>query len=182
MKKVKIALYVIAAVLVVGGFLVNKIVSVRNTTGGSISDSIGSAVGSLIKGDVTGEVGKAYLTQWFNFSVLSINRVKEYSGYEPDNGNILLDVEIAELCTFDEPIEMATTDFFVDSDSFLDYVYPIAPLDDTMMPEQFTLKPKEKVTYHMVYEVPEDADDLKLVYIEIDTENNQGSTFTIKIN
>jgi hypothetical protein len=182
MKKVKIALYITAVILAAGGFLADKIVSVRNTTGGSISDSIGSAVSSLIKGDVTGEIGKAYLTQWFNFSVLSIDRVKEYSGYKPEEGNILIDVEIAELCTFGKPIEMGTNDFFMDSDSFLEYVYPIAPVDDTMMPENFTLRPKEKATYHMVYEVPEGADDLRLVYIEVDTENNKGSTFTIKIN
>jgi hypothetical protein len=184
LKKVKIAVYVMAVVLIAGSFLVNKIVSVKNTTGGSISDSIVSTVRSLIniKGDVTGEVGKAYLTQWFNFSVLSVERVKEYSGYVSEDGNILIDVEIAELCTFDESIDMGISDFFMDSDSFLEYVYPITPLDDTMMPEHFMLQPKEKATYHMVYEVPEDTDDLRLVYIELDEKNNEGATFTIKIS
>jgi hypothetical protein len=178
----RIAIYVIAVVLIAGGIFVDKIISARNTSGSSITDSVGSVVGSLIKGDVTGEVGKAYLTRWFNFSVLSIERAEEYAGYKPEEGNVLLDVEIAELCTFDEPINMGTSDFFVDADSFLEYVYPIPPEDETMMPKNFMLQPKEKVQYHMVFEVPEDAEDLGLVYIELDEKGNEGSTFKIKIN
>jgi hypothetical protein len=178
----RIVIYAIAVVLVAGGIFVEKIISAKNTSGGSIADSVGSAVGSLIKGDVTGEVGKAYLTQWFNFSVLSIARVKEYAGYKPEDGSVLFDVEIAELCTFNEPTEMGTSDFFVDADSFLEYVYPMPPKDKTMMPENFTLQPKEKAQYHMVFEVPEDAEGLSLVYVELDEKGNEGSTFKIKIN
>jgi uncharacterized membrane protein YeaQ/YmgE (transglycosylase-associated protein family) len=170
----------IAVIVMIAGF-VGKVMLARNTSGGTIADSVGSVVGSAMKGDVAGEVGKAYLTQWFNFSVLSIGRVEEYAGYEPEEGNVLIDVVIAELCTFDEPIDMGTSDFYVDADSFLEYVYPIDPLDGTMMPENFKLAPKEKKEYHMVYEVPEGAEGLKLVYTEIDASGGEGATFTIDI-
>ncbi|MDR2779854.1 MAG: hypothetical protein LBB28_01880 [Synergistaceae bacterium] len=181
LKKVRIVVSVIVVIVFAGYLLVDKVRSASDTSGGSVSDSIGSVVGSLVEGDVTGEVGKAYLTRWFNFSVLSITRVGEYAGYSPEEGNILLDVEIAELCTFNEPIEMGTSDFFVDADSFLEYVYPMESKDSTMMPQNFTLQPREKVQYHMIFEIPEDAEDLELVYVEIDEKGNEGSTFMIKI-
>jgi hypothetical protein len=179
-KKIRIALIAAVVIITIVSF-VGKVMMARNTNGGTVSDGVKGAVQSILKGNVTGEVGKAYLTQWFNFSVLSIDRKKEYAGYAPEGGNILLDVVVAELCTFDEPIEMGYGDFYVDADSFIDYVYPLEPIDDTMMPEEFKLSPKEKKEYHMVYEVPEDAEGLKLVYIEVDEDQKEGAVFTINI-
>jgi hypothetical protein len=180
MNKVRIAILGVAAVILIVSFA-GKTMMARDTNGGSITESIGSAVASMLKGDVTGEVGKTYSTQWFNFSVLSIDKVTEYAGYKPEESNILVDVKIAELCTFNEDTDMSYNDFYLDSDSFEEYVFPIEPLDDTMMPEEFTLKPKEKVEYHIVYEFPEETKGLKLMYTEIDEAENEGATFTINI-
>jgi hypothetical protein len=149
--------------------------------GSSLRSSLSSTVQNFLSGNVTGEVGKAYSTQWFNFAIRSIERVDEYAGYVPAEGNILLDAVVEELCTFNEPIPMGTFDFFVDADTFLDYVYPLSPLDETMMPENFDLAPKENAIYHMIYEIPANTVDLRLMYIEIDEEENEGTTFTINI-
>ncbi|MDR1651054.1 MAG: DUF4352 domain-containing protein [Synergistaceae bacterium] len=177
-KKVKIAL-VIAAVLIVLASAAYRFVTMSGVMTGE--SSIGRSITNMLKGSVTGEVGKEYSTKWFSFTVHSVKKVGEYAGYSPEEGNVLLDVDIEERCTFDEDIDMGTFDFFVDADSFLDYVYPLDPRDGTMMPEEFTLEPKESRRYHMVYEVPEDTRGLRLIYREVDETDKEHATFTINI-
>ncbi|MDR3280968.1 MAG: hypothetical protein LBT23_10680 [Synergistaceae bacterium] len=178
-QKVKIALIGIALVLV----FVPAVVRIALSSGGdgASAGTIAQSIAGMLKGDVTGEIGHEYKTRWFNFTVHSIDRVSEYAGYEPDEGNILLDVVVEEFCTFENSIEMGTFDFFMDADSFDEYAYPLNPLDDTMMPEEFKLGPKERKKYHMVYEAPSDAKGVKLIYKEIDEEENTHATFTINI-
>jgi hypothetical protein len=175
-KKIAFISAVLSAALLLGFTLMSG-----ESAASSVLDTINSAVDKLLTGSVTGEVGKTYSTQWFRFSVSSIEKVKKYADYSPQEGNILVDVLIAEQCTFDRPIEMGSYDFFVDAESFEEYVYPLDPLDDTMMPKSFELAPNEKAEYHAVFEVPEDVTGLKLVYIEIDEKENEGATFTVEI-
>lgn len=147
----------------------------------SVMDTVGSAVAQMLSGDVTGEVGKAYATQWFDFTVESIKFVEEYAGYRAEDGNELVDVLLTETGTFAEPSPMGTFDFSIYSPSRDENYWPISPLDDTMMPDEFDLAKDETVKYHMVYEVPEGLSDLALMYVEVDEEENIGVTFTIKI-
>lgn len=144
--------------------------------------AVGDAVGKLLSGDVTGKVGETYRTEWFDFSISSINQVDSYAGYSPAEGFTLYDVAITEISTFDDPIPMGTFDFFIDADVFDEYIYPIEALNNSMMPETFTLTKGESAEYHMVYEVPKGTQGLKLMYIEIDEEENQGATFTILLD
>jgi hypothetical protein len=135
----------------------------------------------LLSGDVTGETGKTYATQWFEFTVQSINEVPEYAGYTPQSGYTLYDVLITETGAFEDPSPMGTFDFYMDAESFAEYVYPLDPLNDEMMPMEFELAKDETVEYHMVYEVPSDVTDLKLMYTEVDEQENEGVTFSIPI-
>jgi hypothetical protein len=64
----------------------------------------------------------------------------------------------------------------------MDYIYPIDPISDEMMPLEFDLGPKETVEYHMVYEIPADTVGLKIMYTEIDVDDNEGVTFDIPID
>ena len=147
-----------------------------------IVDEIKHTVAQAIKGNIKGEVGKVYGTQWFEFTIESIEEVGSYAGYEPDDGGILVDVVITEKGTFDEPSPMGTFDFYMDSDTFLEYIWPLDPFDGSMMPEEFDLAKDEVVTYHMVFEVPEGLSDLVLMYTEWDEEESEGATFTINVN
>ena len=147
----------------------------------SIVDDVKRQVATMIKGNIKGETGKTYGTQWFEFTIDSIKAVDSYSGYSAEKGYRLIDVLVTEKCTFDQAIPMGTFDFYMDSKDFEDYIYPINPLDDTMMPEEFDLAPGETVSYHMVYEIPEHAPDLKLIYTEWDEEEKEGATFTIDV-
>ncbi|MDR0852233.1 MAG: hypothetical protein LBN36_07040 [Clostridiales Family XIII bacterium] len=145
------------------------------------SGSVSDALAQLIEGNVTGEVGKTYKTQWFSFKVESIEFVKDYKGYEPEDGYDLIDVVITETNIFDDVDPMGTFDFCVDAESFYDWIWPLDPFDPSMMPMEFDLDVDETVTYHMVYEVPEDEDDMFLQYTEWDDADNEGATFKIPI-
>lgn len=151
---------------------------------GSASDvatDIGNAVAQLLKGNVKGAVGKTYSTQWFEFTVQSIEKVDSYAGYSPKSGYVLYDVVIKEKATFDEDILMGTFDFYMDAEAFVDYIFPLDPLDDTMMPAEFALKKNEVAEYHIIYEIPADTVGLMLCYTEIDENNSEGASFTIAV-
>jgi len=152
-----------------------------NQRANDIVDNVVNTAAQMISGDVTGTVGKVYATEWFEFTIHSIDQVDSYAGYEPGEGYILYDVVISEKNIFESSIPMGTFDFYMDDSSFIEYIWAIDPLDDTMMPLEFELMPEESVLYHMIYEIPDDVTDLVLAYTEIDEEDNEGRTFTINI-
>ncbi|MDR0500791.1 MAG: hypothetical protein LBG97_06050 [Coriobacteriales bacterium] len=149
---------------------------------GNAVNSVTEAVGQLLTGDVTGEVGKDYRTQWFTFNIKSVTEVSSYAGIEPEEGNTLIDVVIYEKNIFEEAIPMGTFDFWMEAPTFDRPVYPLDPEDSTMMPLEFDLETSESVTYHMVYEVPKNTADLVLKFTEVDVDSREGATFTIKVN
>ena len=151
----------------------------------SINESISEVVESVkqvISGDITGEIGVTYATDWFDFTIDSVKKVGEYAGYAAESGYQLVAVKITETGTFDEPSPMGTFDFYMDSVTFDEYVYPLEALDDTMMPEEFMLAKDQTVSYYMIYEIPEDFSDLKLIYVEVDETNATGNVFTINLS
>jgi hypothetical protein len=138
--------------------------------------------GELLEGDVIGEIGKDYRTQWFTFNVISVTKVAEYAGITAQPESELIDVVIYEKNIFNKNIPMGAPDFYMDAPSLTDFISPMEPADDSMMPMQFELAPGESASYHMLYEVPVDTPDLVLQYIEVDELGTEGATFTININ
>jgi len=160
----------------------NSISSVTNNIASGIenvTNSVTDSIGQLINGNVTGEVGKTYSTQWFSFTIKSIETVSEYAGHTAPDGMKLIDVVVEETNIFDSPIPMGTFDYYVDEASLIDYIYPISPLDETMMPDEFELAVDETVEFHMIFEVPADINNYQLLYTEVDEYSEEGATFTI---
>jgi len=147
-----------------------------------VADNVRLSAARMLQGNVSGEVGATYGTRWFEFTIESIKEIDDAFGYTAPDGYILIDVVVTETGTFDEPIIMGTFDFYMDSDTFLEYEWPIDPLDDSMMPLEFYLAKDETVTYRMVFEVPASLDDLKLMYTEIDENMSIYATFVIDVN
>ena len=149
--------------------------------GGGPANLVNTAV-QLLAGDVTGEIGKTYATDWFRFTIHSIEEVDSYAGHTPADDWILYDVVITETNIFDESIPMGTFDFYMDDPSFEEFIWAMEPLDGSMMPESFDLEPGDTVQYHMVFEIPAEVTDLVLMYTEIDERETEGRTFTIHID
>lgn len=144
--------------------------------------AVSNTVAQILKGNVKGEIGKTYSTQWFEFTVKSIEKVDSYAGHEPNEGFELYSVLLNEKSTFDDEIPMGTFDFYMDADSFEEPIFPIDPLDNTMMPLEFTLNKGDVVEYYMIYEIPAGAEGMKLCYTEIDESEAEGVLFTITVN
>jgi len=133
------------------------------------------------EGDVTGETGKTYKTEWFEFTIHSIEKVGSYAGRTAQEGQQLYKVLIIETSTSEETIPVGTFDFYMDDPTFEEYVWAVAPLDGTMMPEEFNLEPGETVQYVMLFEVPVDTTELALVYTEYFDNGEIGTSFTIYV-
>ena len=153
-----------------------------NTAAQRLSDDVMNNAAQRLSGDVAGEIGKTCATIWFEFTVHSIKEVDAYAGYTPTDDCILYDVVITETNTINISIQMGSADFYMDDPSFEEYIWPIAPLDDAMMPEFFYLAPDETVQYHLVFEIPSTVTELMFMYTEIDDIGNYGRTFTIPID
>lgn len=156
-------------------------VTVLFTGCNDIKDAVSGAVAQVISGNVTGEVSKTYATKWFEFTIDAIEVVPSYAGYTASPGHKLIDVLITEKGTFEEPSPMGTFDFFIGHGDIDNGYWPLDPIDETMMPDEFYLATDEVVQYHMVYEVPDTETGLQLSYVEFDEAGTEGNTFTINI-
>jgi len=149
-----------------------------------VADDIKKTVARAIQGEIEIETGETRSALWFDFTVGHIKRVDQYAGHLPAGSHMLIDVFITQTGTFDdtEPIPMGTFDFYMDSSIFEEHIYPLDPFDDTMMPREFDLAFGETVSHRMVYEIPDNVPDLKLMYTEWDENDRQRATFSIYIN
>ncbi|MDR1616602.1 MAG: hypothetical protein LBR98_06275 [Syntrophomonadaceae bacterium] len=147
------------------------------------NDGVTETVIPVIQNEnVQGIIGATYATQWFEFTVAYINLPSRYAGYTPADGKILVDVFMKEKGLFEEPVLMGTFDFYMDSSTFEEYVYPLDPIDDSMMPLEFYLAKDQTAEYHMIYEIPGDTSDLQLMYTELNAEEQEGATFTVSLH
>lgn len=143
-------------------------------------------VGGLFGGKTSGKIGDEMKTEWFNFTVTSANEADSYAGYTPAAGKKLVVVDITETNTTDGDLEMGTFDFDLDDPADTEYYKrAIDPLDDTMMPESFTLASGETVSYTLVFEVEASSSGFSFLYTEYyvssDGSEGTGDTFTIDL-
>jgi hypothetical protein len=175
--RIKILLFLLILALIVSTFSGCKFIS--------FSDPVKKrrkSISDLIAGDVTGKAGETYKTQWFEFTAESIDTVDAYAGRKAKDGHRLYKIPIALKSVWNETIPMGLFDFYMDAPDFEEYIWAIAPLDETMMPEKFDLKPGETIQYVMIFEAPADAAGLALLYTENYANGKDGATYAIYIN
>lgn len=132
--------------------------------------------------DANANIGKAYSTKWFDFTIKSMKTIDVYGQYKPTTGNQLVDVLVSETGTSKNSCTMGTFDFYVDATNLEDYIYPLKPLDKAMMPESFVLSNGQSVEYHMIYEIPKDIKNAVLCYTEVDDAGVALDSFAFKVN
>lgn len=144
-------------------------------------EGISNALSQLVEGDVTGKVGTEYATKWFTFTVNTMNTASEFAGHEAKEGNTLVVANITITNTFGEPQPFGTFDWIVDDDTLEHRIHPMAPLNSSMMPEDYTLNDGQSVTYDVVVEYPADLANPHFMYIEMDENERVFTTFKIPI-
>lgn len=125
-----------------------------------------------------GRIGDTLSSVFFDFTVESVDLMENASVSE---GTMMLDLVITIRNTFGQSLPMYYNDFQLQyGEGDYDFCYSV--LDDTLplsMPESYTLKRGESVTYHMYFEVPETATEFSLAYLEIYDDDSTGDVFFI---
>lgn len=124
-----------------------------------------------------GRIGDTMETFFFDFTVNSVRLTRDYEGYTPDDGNVLLVADITVKNTNRQSIEMYDTDFWAQWGKGDDVLaYPITldaetyetldPVGDSQLPGTYTLAADEERTGELVYEVPSGFTDFSIAYLE----------------
>jgi hypothetical protein len=145
------------------------------------ANSAAESLAQLIEGDVTGTVGTEYRTMWFTFTVDSMETTQSYNDYAASDGNTLVIAHITETNNSGADQPFGTFDWFVDDTSLPEYIYPLDPLNDDMMPVEFTLSDGETASYDVVIEYPDNLANPYLMYIEADDEGQTYTTFKVPV-
>ncbi|MCL2105779.1 MAG: DUF4352 domain-containing protein [Oscillospiraceae bacterium] len=140
------------------------------------------SISNFLEKDVAGEIGETYNTKWFKFTIQSIDKVSTYKDHTAKAGFQLYQASITIKSTSEENIPMGTFDFYMDAPDFDEYIWSLPPLDDSMMPEKYDLKPDETVNYTMVFEVPADTAELALLYTESHEGGKDGAAFAFLVD
>ncbi len=145
------------------------------------ANDVSNAVAQMIEGDVTGVVGTEYATKWFTFTVDTMETAQSYGDYTAAEGNTLLVAHITETNTSGSSQPFGTFDWFVDDSSLPDYIFPLDPFTDEMMPASFNLSDGETASYDIVIEYATSLAEPYLMYIEVDEEGTTYTSFKIPI-
>ncbi len=134
------------------------------------------------EGYAEGRIGDTFRTAFFDFTVDNVDGCESYEGYTPKEGMQLIDVTITVKNTFGEELPMFNSDFQIQwhdlGDKDEDYGSGIILEDSsTVMPEEYTQKRAETVTYHILYEVPAEACEFSVSYLEYFSDDTTGDVF-----
>ncbi len=124
----------------------------------------------------TFKVGEKASTMFFDFNVLSAEKVDEYDGITPSEDNQLITVVATVTNTFGKAIELYDDDFFLQwgkNGKIKGGVWPIEAIDDTMAPGTYYLANGATVEFLYVFEAPSEAAEFHFVYTEEYTEANR---------
>jgi len=152
-----------------------------NNTGntGNNGSSGGSSV--ALTGEIVGQTGVTYSTKWFDFTVNSLRTDSSFASITAANGNILVIANVTITNTFGSTQPFGTFDWLVDDDTLAEYIFPLAPVNDTMMPTDFDLEDGKTVTYDVVLEIPAGLPNPFFMYIEIDASGAAYNAFKLPI-
>ncbi len=124
-------------------------------------------------GGTNGDLGRAFSTMFFDYTVVSAESATEYDGYTPADGNRLIVLSVKVKNDFGSTLPMYDSDFQLQwGDGDEDYAWSVDPFNDDMMPLEWELEDGKEATYDMLFEAPTDVTELSLVYLEEYTDQN----------
>ncbi len=128
-------------------------------------------------------IGDKMSNVFFDFTV---DEVWVSDRYAVAEGNLLLDVTVTLTNTYGDDLLMFNGDFFLSyGDGDEDYCFGLLPEGDNNpdnMPESWTLKKGNTITYHMYYEIPEDSTDFYFVYVEYFENDTFGDYYCVQFS
>lgn len=159
---------------------------VVGTPGSAAPASSKTATDNVVKakdGLAEGVLGDVMRNTFFDYTVVSAAYVDTYADYTPAEGNVLIDTVIKITNVFGDEIPMYREDFQIQwGEGEEDYGYCIDPIDDTMLPVEFTMAEDEVVEYHVVYEVPQGNSEYSISYLEYFEDESEGDVFFVEFS
>ena len=146
------------------------------------SPAPGEDVISAEDGYAQGYLGDTMRTVFFDFSVDSAYTCAELESYTPPDGLQLLVVDITIKNTSTYSMPMFDNDFQAQwgSTGDEDFSIPITrALVDNQAPASYEIPIDGTVTYTPVFEVPADAKDFSISFLEYFTDDTEGDVFFV---
>lgn len=133
-----------------------------------------------------GKQGDIIRTAFFDLTVNSTKKVKEYGSIQAKEGMTLLVVEITVKENQNKKIEMFDTDFQLQfGQGEKEFTYSVTAFEDGLEPEGkmlesiYVLTSGDSTTGELVFEVPEQKVNFDLAYQELYVNQEVGNTFFV---
>lgn len=128
-----------------------------------------------------GRVGDHMRNVFFEFTVNSVEYPDAYGNITPAAGNQLILADVSVRNVFSQTLPMSIYDFQVQwGEGDEDFGYQAEGLvGDNLMPDQYQLLRGASESYKLLYEVPADATEFSISYLEVWDDNTEGDVFFV---
>lgn len=128
-----------------------------------------------------GRIGDRMRNVFFEYTVNSVDYPASYGDITPADGNQLVVADVTVRNVFSQTLPMSIYDFQIQwGDGDEDYGYQEEGLTgDNLMPDQWQLMRGAAETYKLVFQVPADATEFSISYLEVWEDNTQGDVFFV---
>ena len=132
-------------------------------------------------GYFSGRIGDHMRNVFFEYTVNSVDYPASYGDITPADGNQLLVADVTVRNVFSQTLPMSIYDFQIQwGDGDQDFGYQEEGLTgDNLMPDQWQLMRGASETYKLVYQVPADATEFSISYLEVWEDNTEGDVFFV---
>lgn len=128
-----------------------------------------------------GRMGDRMRNVFFEYTVNSVDFPESYEGITAADGNQLLVANVTVKNVFSQNLPMSFYDFQIQwGDGDQDFGYQSEEVSGgNLMPVEYEIKRADSVTYDILYEVPADATEFSISYLEIWSDNTEGDVFFV---
>lgn len=135
--------------------------------------------GRNIDGWMGSNIGDTIKTKWYDFTVNTIEEVKSYKDYKPQDNKKLIHASITITNNIEKNVVITNEDFALVwnlNKNERSYVYPIKDIND----EEITIKVKETKTIDILFELDNNAEKpMALYYYEQYNDGQKGNRYYI---
>lgn len=129
------------------------------------------------------EVGQKVSTAFFDFTVNSVEKMDEYKGIKPNEGNVFVLANISVTNTFKGETPMYSDDFQVQWGGTGDDDYGYTYMDETgslgLVADEVVLKENDGMIADYLFQVPADSSRCSISYLEIYEDGFSGNVFFV---
>lgn len=129
----------------------------------------------------SGRVGDHMRNVFFEYTINSVEYPDSYGDITPADGNQLILADVTVRNVFSQTLPMSIYDFQIQwGEGDEDFGYQAEGLTgDNLMPDQYQLLRGASESYKLLYEVPADATEFSISYLEVWDDNTEGDVFFV---